>query len=59
MVYLIHCKDLCKCHNVPPPSTTIKGKKSGASGPSLGALFLEEINIVFTSPWLDFIGMGY
>jgi hypothetical protein len=27
MLYLIHCKNLCKCHNVPPPSTTIKGKK--------------------------------
>jgi hypothetical protein len=24
MTYLIHCKDLCKCYNVPPPSTTIK-----------------------------------
>jgi hypothetical protein len=20
----IHCKNFCKCHNVPPPSTTIK-----------------------------------
>jgi hypothetical protein len=27
MIYLIHCMNLCKCHNVPPPSTTIKGKK--------------------------------
>jgi hypothetical protein len=26
MMYLIHCKNLCKCHNVPHPSTTIKGK---------------------------------
>jgi hypothetical protein len=24
MIYLIHCKNLCKCYNVPPPSTTIK-----------------------------------
>jgi hypothetical protein len=24
MKYLIHCKNLCKCHNVPPPGTTIK-----------------------------------
>jgi hypothetical protein len=24
MIYLIYCKKLCKCHNVPPPSTTIK-----------------------------------
>jgi hypothetical protein len=27
MIYLIYCKDICKCHNVPPPSTTIKKKK--------------------------------
>jgi hypothetical protein len=27
MIRLIYCKDLCKCHNVPPPSTTIKGNK--------------------------------
>jgi hypothetical protein len=27
MIYLIHCKNLCKCHNVLPLSTTIKGKK--------------------------------
>jgi hypothetical protein len=27
MIYLIQCKNLCKCHNVPPPSTTIKKKK--------------------------------
>jgi hypothetical protein len=25
MIYFIHCKNLCKCHNV--PSTTIKNKK--------------------------------
>jgi hypothetical protein len=23
-VYLIYCKNFCKCHNVAPPSTTIK-----------------------------------
>jgi hypothetical protein len=28
MIYLIHYKNFCKCHNVPPPSTTIKEKKS-------------------------------
>jgi hypothetical protein len=22
-IYLIYCKKLCKCYNVPPPSTTI------------------------------------
>jgi hypothetical protein len=27
MIYLIHCKNFCKCHNVPPPRTTIKEKK--------------------------------
>jgi hypothetical protein len=21
MLYLIYCKDFCKCYNVPPPST--------------------------------------
>jgi hypothetical protein len=24
MIYLIHCKNFCKCDNVPSPSTTIK-----------------------------------
>jgi hypothetical protein len=24
MIYLIPCNDLCKCHNVPPPITTIE-----------------------------------
>jgi hypothetical protein len=27
MIHLIHCKNLCKCHNVRPPNTTIKEKK--------------------------------
>jgi hypothetical protein len=27
IIYLIHCKNLCKCHNVPLPHPTIKGKK--------------------------------
>jgi hypothetical protein len=26
MIYLIQCKNFCKCHNVPWPSTTIKKK---------------------------------
>jgi hypothetical protein len=26
-IYLIHCDNLCKCHSVPPPSTTIKKEK--------------------------------
>jgi hypothetical protein len=24
MICLIYCKNFCKCHNVPPPSTIIK-----------------------------------
>jgi hypothetical protein len=24
MIYLIYCKNFCKCHNVPQPSTIIK-----------------------------------
>jgi hypothetical protein len=27
MLYLIHCKNFYKCHNVPPPSTKIKERK--------------------------------
>jgi hypothetical protein len=27
MIYLVHCKNLCKCHNVPPPSTAIEENK--------------------------------
>jgi hypothetical protein len=26
MIYLIYFENFCKCHNVPPPSTTIKEK---------------------------------
>jgi hypothetical protein len=26
LIYLIHSKNLCKCHNVPLPNTTIKEK---------------------------------
>jgi hypothetical protein len=29
MIYLIHCNNLCKCHTVFPPSTSIKGKNEG------------------------------
>jgi hypothetical protein len=28
MIYLIYCKNFCKCRNVPPPSTAIKKEKS-------------------------------
>jgi hypothetical protein len=27
MIHLIHCKNLCKCYNVPSTITTRKGKK--------------------------------
>jgi hypothetical protein len=27
MTYLKHCKNLCKCYNVSPPSTIIKKRK--------------------------------
>jgi hypothetical protein len=27
MVYLIYCENFCKCHNVPPPSKTIRQTK--------------------------------
>jgi hypothetical protein len=27
MIYLIYCKNFCKCHNVPPPSTIKKLKR--------------------------------
>jgi hypothetical protein len=27
VIYLIHCKNFCKCHNVLPPSTIKKEKK--------------------------------
>jgi hypothetical protein len=35
MIYLIHCKNLCKCicHNAPPHSTTIKGEKKEQRAP--------------------------
>jgi hypothetical protein len=32
MIYLIYYKKICKCHNVPTPSTTIKKKKEKAIG---------------------------
>jgi hypothetical protein len=30
MMYLIHHKNFCKCHNAPPPSTTIRKSLSGS-----------------------------
>jgi hypothetical protein len=31
MAYMTHCKNLCKCHKVPPTSTTTKEKKEDCS----------------------------
>jgi hypothetical protein len=28
LIYLIHCKNICKCHNIPPSSTTINKQKN-------------------------------
>jgi hypothetical protein len=40
MTYLIHCKKLCKCHNVLLPNTTIKEKinKTKKKVPHFGLL---------------------
>jgi hypothetical protein len=27
MIYFMCCKNFCKCHNVPPPRTTIEKKR--------------------------------
>jgi hypothetical protein len=32
MMYLIHCKNFCKCHNILPHSTTIKKRIGGEGG---------------------------
>jgi hypothetical protein len=33
MIYFTYCKNLCNCHNVPPPSTiTMKKRKTKDSG---------------------------
>jgi hypothetical protein len=35
IIYLIYCKNFCKCHNVPPPSTTIKINTKNSPRPFL------------------------
>jgi hypothetical protein len=37
MIYLMHCKNFCKCHNVPPPriikqKINKKGRTEGKEG---------------------------
>jgi hypothetical protein len=34
VVYWIHCQNLCKCHNVPRLSTTIKRGKNDGDDPN-------------------------
>jgi hypothetical protein len=42
MIYLIHCKNFCKCFNVSPPSTTINFLKSYVSGKGGRDLMLSQ-----------------
>jgi hypothetical protein len=35
LIYLIHCKNLCKCHSVPPPSTSVKEKNKITGNPTI------------------------
>jgi hypothetical protein len=42
MIYSIHCKNLCKCHNVPPVSTTIKEKNKDAI--DMRSLYILRLN---------------
>jgi hypothetical protein len=32
LIYLIYCKNFCKCHNEPPPSTTKRKYKNKMKG---------------------------
>jgi hypothetical protein len=48
MTNLIHCKNLSKCHNVLPPSTTIKEKKKkkvGEPSVSMGPEYEDSTNL--------------
>jgi hypothetical protein len=51
MIYLICCKNLCECYNVPSPSTTKEKKKTlkekkGHSILIIGTIHQEEITLV-------------
>jgi hypothetical protein len=48
LIYLKNCKNFCKCHNLPLPSTTIKEKKNKRLPPVLFSRSLFKIDI--TSP---------
>jgi hypothetical protein len=45
MLYLIHCKNFCNCHNVPPPSTAKKKKKSENAGYLKNKLTAKELMV--------------
>jgi hypothetical protein len=47
IISLIHCNKLCKCYNVPPPST-IK-KKWGRNGALSIQKFVNPLNLKFIS----------
>jgi hypothetical protein len=44
MIYLIHCKNICKCYNIPPPNTIIK-KDLNIKRESLKAKNKKKINM--------------
>jgi hypothetical protein len=41
---LIHCKNLCKCHNVPPPITPIDVKKKKKPSRTTNDKYLATVN---------------
>jgi hypothetical protein len=43
MKYLVYCKNFCKCHNVPPLSTTIK----------------KLVNVLFYTFYLTLVFLNY
>jgi hypothetical protein len=47
MIELIHCKNPCKCHNVPPPSTTIKKKNKFKKVSGLILRLLIHLELIF------------
>jgi hypothetical protein len=52
MIYLIHCKNLCKWHNVPTPSTTIKDEKEKKKKKRMARLSLQKgLKQVTSSPY--------
>jgi hypothetical protein len=62
MIYLINCKNFCKCHNVPPPSTTIKINKLqklikfGVHNTKMQCIFLIWFLVLANQIWKKFGG---